>query len=122
MALVNIKPAVYVDDFGNQFQVGVDAALYAQVDGGGDSILGGPIPAVGFADLQKLPASVKPRRAYMKNPAGKGRYVICLTQTSELATNPSAAVSLEDSNNVATTYTRSGSIRGEDFGKAYANA
>lgn len=122
MALVNIKPAVYEDDFGNLFHVGVDAASYAQVDGGGDSKLGGPVPATGFTGIQALPASVKPRRVRMRNPAGKLRYVIVLTPTAELATNPAATMSLEDSNNAATTYTREGAVIGEYFGKRYSNA
>lgn len=122
MALVNIKPAIYVDHLGTEYQVGVDAASYAQADGGGDSKLGGPIPATGFAGLQPLPASVKPRRIMMRNPAGKTRYVIVLTPTAELATNPLATMSLEDSNNAATTYTREGDVIGEKFGRVYSNA
>lgn len=121
MALVNIKPVVYVDQFGTHYAMGVDAATYAQVDGGGDSKMGGPVPATGLTGIQKFPAGAKPRRARMKNPAGKIRYVPVLTTTAELATNPAATLSLEDSNNAATTYTRDGDLLPEYFGKSFSN-
>lgn len=122
MAAVNIKPVLYVDRYGNEYAMGVDAALYAQADGDGDSKLGGPIPATGITGIQKFPAGAKPRRIRVKNPAGKIRYVPVLTTTAELATNPAATVSLEDSNNTATTYTADSDIIPEYFGKSFANA
>lgn len=118
MALVDIIPVKYTDDYGNDFQMGVDAALYNQEATMDVSKLGGPIPATGVDALQALPSSVIPRRVYMKNPAGKGRYVPVLTPTGYLTT-AGGTLSIEDSNNAATTFTRVGAVRGEYFGKHY---
>lgn len=119
MAAVNIIPVLYTDDYGNDFQMGMDATVYNQATVAGTSDLGGPIPPTGVAGLQALPSSVIPRRIFMKNAAGKGRYVPVLTPDARAATTPGQTLSLEDSNNAATTYTRVGAVRGEYFGKHY---
>lgn len=120
MALVNIKPALYVADDSHVYQVGVDGNVLGQESETGISKLGGDSTPTIPAGTPALPSSVKPRRAYMKNPAGKGRYVICLTPDGALFTDPATTISLEDSNNAATTFTRVKTF-GEDFGKVYAN-
>lgn len=121
MALVNIVPALYTSDYGVDFQVGVNSAYLLQESETGISKLGGDSTPTIPAGTPPLPSSVKPRRAYMKNAAGKGRYVIVLTPDAALVTEPATTMSLEDSNNVATTFSRI-KILGEDFGKVYANA
>ena len=118
MAIVDIIPAVYTDDNARNYVVGVNAAYYNQEAAEDVSKLGGPIPPVNFAALPPLPSSVKPRRAYLKNPAGKGRYVICLTPASALYATPGTTLDLEDSNNTPTTYTRK-KTKPEDFGRSY---
>lgn len=121
MAVVNIIPVLYVADNTYEFQVGVDAAVYNQEADDDVSKLGGPIPAVSVAGLPALPSSVKPRRQYVKNPAGKGRYVICLTPDAYIGNQALGTISLEDSNNVPTTFTREKGMLGEDFGKTFHN-
>lgn len=119
MATVDIIPVKYVDDYGNEFQMGLDSALYNQATVALTSDLGGPIPAVGVAGLQALPSSVIPRRIYMKNAAGKGRYVPVLTPTARAATTAGQTLDIEDSGDNSTEYTRVGAVRGEYFGKHY---
>lgn len=119
MAAVNIIPVKYVDDYGNNFQMGLDATLYNQATVAGTSDLGGPIPPTGVTGLQALPSSVIPRRIFMKNPAGKGRYVPVLTPTARAATTAAQELSIEDSADTPSTFTRVGAVRGEYFGKHY---
>lgn len=122
MALVNIVPALYTSDYGVDFQVGVDAALLAQESATDVAKIGGDSAPTIPAGTPPLPASVKPRRAYMKDPAtGYARTVIVLTPDAALATNGATTIQREDSNNVAHTLQRV-KMLSEDFGRTFSAA
>ncbi len=114
----DIVPWVYTSDFGDQYITGINGEVAAQQSGEPlEAIIGGNAPSGAELDLPPLPSSVKPRRAYMKNPAGKGRYVTIMSPTAPLASAAPPTLSLEDSDGAATVYKRR-KVLGEDFGRS----
>lgn len=114
----DIVPWVYTSDFGDQYITGINSEVSAQETGDPlEPIIGGNAPSGAELLLPPLPSSVKPRRAYMKNPAGNGRYVTVMAPDAPLAGATPPTVSLEDSDGAATTYSRRKLIA-EDFGRS----
>lgn len=114
----DIVPWVYTSDFGDEYITGINAEVSAQQSGDPlEAIIGGRAPAGADLSLPPLPSSVKPRRAYMKNPAGNGRYVPVMDPTAPLAGAAPPTLSLEDSDAVATVYTRR-KLVAETFGRS----
>lgn len=114
----DIIPWVYESDLGDEYIRGVNSELTTQETGDPlEPVVGGRAPSGADLLLPPLPSSVKPRRAYMKNPAGKGRYITVFSPTAPLAGTAPPTLSVEDSDGAATTYSRRKLI-GEDFGRS----
>jgi hypothetical protein len=111
-----ITPVVYTDDKGRDYVYGMDSEVFAQVGASTNPKVGGAA-ATSAQNNPPLPSSVKPRRVYMKNPAGNGRYVVCLEPTADLFTGVETSITLEDSDGVQTVYTRR-KAHAEDFGRS----
>lgn len=112
-----IVPVSYQSNNGLEFQVGVNSEIAAQldVDDAPKIGLGGGSATVA---LLPLPSSVKPRRVYMKNPAGKGRYVIVTNRLASLWLTDAETLNIEDSDGTPTVYTKvAGGERNERFGR-----
>lgn len=113
----DIQPWVYTADDGRNYITGLNGEVGAQMDAQAT-----PEPKVGgrlatSADLfPPLPSSVVPRRAYCKNPAGKGRYVTIMEPTANLATTGNT-VTLGDSDGATSVYTVR-KVHGENFGRS----
>lgn len=110
----------YQSSTGQEFQVGVNAEVAAQMAGTDpDAPKIGTGGGSATAGLPPLPSSVKPRRVYMKNPAGKGRYVIVTNTAAYLWTTNGATLNLEDSDGASTVYTKvANGERNERFGRS----
>ena len=103
----SIVPWVYTDDLGNQYITGINSEVAAQETGDpAEAIIGGNAPSGAELSLPPLPSSVKPRRAYMKNPAGRGRYITVMSPDAPLASATPPTLNVEDSDGVSTVYTR----------------
>jgi hypothetical protein len=114
----DIVPWVYTDDRGREYVTGINGEVAAQETGDpAEPIIGGRAPSGADLLLPPLPRSVKPRRAYLKNPAGKGRTVTVMAPDAPLAGVTPPTLSIEDSDGAATTYSRR-KLLTEDFGRS----
>jgi len=113
-----ITPWVYRSNNGREYVTGVDSEVAAQLTGpGGDPRIGGRAAQRGVATGDgPLPSSVKRRRAYVKNAAGKGRYVTIMEPGAYLETVGNI-IHLEDSDGVGSDY-EVVKVMGEDFGRS----
>jgi hypothetical protein len=114
----DIVPWVYTDNKGRGYITGINSEVAAQETGDPlEPIIGGNAPSGAELEYPPLPSSVKPRRAYMKNPAGKGRTVTIMSKTAPLTDDDPPTLSLEDSDGAATVYTVR-KLLPEDFGRS----
>jgi hypothetical protein len=114
----DIVPWVYASDFGDEYVTGINSEVAAQQSGDPlEAIIGGRAPAGADLTLPPLPSSVKPRRAYMKNPAGNGRYITVMSADAPLASAAPPTLNIEDSDGASTVYSRR-KLVGENFGRS----
>jgi hypothetical protein len=101
-----IGPWVYRGDDGRDYITGVDTEVSAQQHGGDPNgpKIGGRAATSNDA-FPPLPSSVRPRRVYAKNPAGKGRYVTVMSPDAWLYEATGRVITLEDSDGVGTVFT-----------------
>lgn len=109
-----IVPWVYTADNGRDYVTGINSEVSAQLNVATPKI--GGATAVGATTDGPLPSSVKPRRAYLKNAAGKGRYVTVMEPGAYIATVGNT-LDIEDSDGASSTYTVR-KVLGEDFGRS----
>ena len=99
---IDIVAWVYTTDQVREYQLGV--ARYIAAQGGATPLIGGRQQVTGD-NLDRLPASTKPRSAKVSNAAnGKNRTVVCFSQDAPLYTGTAPSVSLMDGAGVAATY------------------
>lgn len=111
----DIVPWVYVGDDARSYVTGINSEITTQLNGGSDPKIGSRAAVVADA-FPPLPSSVKPRRAYLKNAAGKGRTVTVMEPTADLALI-GTTLSIEDSDGSASTYTVR-RVHAENFGRS----
>lgn len=112
-----IVPWVYTADNGRDYVIGVNSEITTQLHGGDpDGPKIGGATAVGATTDGPLPSSVKPRRVYLKNPAGNGRYLTVMEPDAWLLTT-GRTINIEDSDGASTTYTVR-RVHGENFGRS----
>lgn len=111
-----ILPWVYTSDRGLSYVTGVETEVAAQLDGAGPALKIGGRQATVADGFPPLPGSVKPRRAYLKNAAGKGRYITVMEPTAALA-SVGETLNIEDSDGASTAFTVR-HILAERFGRS----
>lgn len=110
-----ITPWHYTANDGTVYVTGINGEVASQLGAASLPKIGGTVATASSTALP-LPSSVKPRRAYLKNALGVGRYVTIMTQTAELNT-PGTTLNLEDSDGVETVFTVR-KVHAEDFGRS----
>lgn len=111
-----ISPVRYTGDDGRVYTYGMDSEIFAQQGVALTPKVGGSAAVSGDTN-PPLPSSVRPRQVFMKNAAGKGRYVVCLEPTADLYTGVETTLNIEDSDGVATAFTRRHTVA-ERFGRS----
>jgi hypothetical protein len=107
VAVRNLKSVIYTDDHGNQFATKIDAALFAQVNGGGAPLIGGEDYA-GSPALPAKPRQLRPRTAKVSN-AGNKRRIVCLTNDADLYTGVASTINVQVLGGGPDSFTRYGS-------------
>lgn len=115
MADRNLVSVIYTDDTGVQWITSVDNALWTQVDGSSNPIIGGARYA-GEA-LQELPRNLLRRGVYADRAGQQRRFVPCLTANAPLYTGAVTSVNLQQLGGSAAAYTRSRAKREQDHRK-----
>ncbi len=100
----DIKSVVYTTDSGKQYNVGIDAAVFAQVGASTARKVGGA-DYTGTPALDPMPRNLRPRTVTVSN-GSKKRRVLCLTPTAELFTGTETAINLTDGAGATGTYVR----------------
>lgn len=94
----------YTSDAGNQFVVGMNEEVWDQETATPDEHKVGGSLALTSEALDPLPLQMRPRQVKAVNPAGKVRYVTCLTSTAPLFA-VGQTITLEDSDGASSVYT-----------------
>jgi len=113
-----IVPWIYFADNGRQYVTGVNSEVAAQTNGDPPEARIGGTAAVRGVNTGDgpLPSSVKPRRVYLKNAAGKGRYLTLMEPTAYLS-HIGNVINIEDSDGVSSSF-EVVKVLGEDFGRS----
>jgi hypothetical protein len=103
---------VYTDDNGQDYRTKVSAAVFAQVNGGGDPIIGGRDFVAADTNLPALDKKqIRPRHVTAANAANtKHRTIVCLTPTADLFTGVATSINLGDSSGTSVAYARVGRV------------
>lgn len=107
MAVRDLKSVIYTDDAGNDYATKIDAAVFAQVDGSANPLVGGA-DYTGTPRLPPVPRNLV-RRTVSVSAAGNKRRVVCLTKTAPLFTEAESEIDLQVLGGAAVTYTAYGS-------------
>lgn len=112
-----IGPWKYRGDDGRDYVTGINTEVSAQMAGTDPDVpkIGGRAATSADA-FPPLPSSVRPRRVFLKNPAGKGRYITMMDPDSWIGT-VGRTLAIEDSDGASTTYTVR-RLHGEKFGRS----
>jgi hypothetical protein len=108
---------IYTADDGRNYITGINSEVGAQLNGATPAVaLIGGRAATSADPYPPLPSSVKPRRAYLKNAAKKGRTVTVMSPTADLLTI-GASLTLEDSDGASSTFNVR-RVHAEEFGRS----
>lgn len=104
MALRDLKAVVYTDKYGRTYRTRIDAAIFAQVDGSGNPIVGGR-DLVAADNIPPMPAQLRPRHVTVSNGTNK-RSVVCLSDDAPLYMGAVSTINLQVLGGAAVAYNR----------------
>lgn len=104
-----IKAYIYTDNQGVQHVYGVNQEIFTQQGVALTPKIGGAV-YTGAPKLASFPRNWRTRKARLVNPAGKVRYITCLTPNADLFTGVETTLNIEDSDGTSTVYTVNGTL------------